>query len=258
MCPKREQGLKEHSVFGKHVVQLILENNPESIKSIYLQEKITLEKGLRKCIEQVVTMYGIPLQELSKKALDNMASGGVHQGILMHCLSDTKNKKDEAFLKRWLPQLRNPFFLVLDQVSDPRNFGACLRTAEALGVDAVIVPNANSAPLSAVTRKSSAGATEIVTLIEVGNLARVLRYLKSSSIWVVGADQEGAESIWQTDFTVPTALVMGSEGAGLRHLTKQICDLMVSIPLTGKTPSLNVSVATGIILGEVFRQRVKQ
>ena len=148
-----------------------------------------------------------------------------------------------------------PLMLVLDSVTDPRNFGACLRTADAAGVDVVIVPKRNSAPLSAVALKTAQGGAEDLFIVQVTNLARTLSWLRDQGVWLFGADAQGDE-VWQSlDSSTATALVMGSEGSGLRRLTRSLCDKLVSIPMLGNVESLNVSVATGILLYEAVRQR---
>jgi 23S rRNA (guanosine2251-2'-O)-methyltransferase len=150
---------------------------------------------------------------------------------------------------------RAPLILVLDGITDPHNFGACLRSADAAGVDAVIVPKDKSAPLNATVRKVACGAAETVPVYAVTNLARSLAALKDRGIWLAGLAGEGAVSLTQQDLTGPLGIVMGSEGEGLRRLTRDACDYLVSIPMAGSVSSLNVSVATGVTLFEAVRQR---
>ena len=163
---------------------------------------------------------------------------------------------DEQALKDQWPALgETPLLLVLDGITDPRNLGACLRTANAVGVDAVIWPKRNSAPLSPVAMKTAQGGAEGLFIVQVTNLARCLSWLRDQGVWILGADAEG-EALWQSvDARPATALVMGSEGDGLRRLTRTLCDQLVSIPMVGSVESLNVSVATGVLLFEVLRQR---
>jgi 23S rRNA (guanosine2251-2'-O)-methyltransferase len=144
---------------------------------------------------------------------------------------------------------------VLDGVTDPHNLGACLRTAEAAGVDAVIVPKDKSALLSPTARKVACGAAEVIPFIAVTNLARTLKQLQQAGIWVLGAAGEATQSLYQSDLKGPLALVMGSEGNGMRRLTREHCDILFSIPMAGEVSSLNVSVATGVTLFEAVRQR---
>jgi 23S rRNA (guanosine2251-2'-O)-methyltransferase len=148
-----------------------------------------------------------------------------------------------------------PFLLVLDGVQDPHNLGACLRTAEAAGIHAVIVPENNSASLTPVARKVASGAAEVLPVFRVTNLARTLSQLKERGIWLIGAAMEGKQTVFEADLKGPLAIVMGAEGTGLRRLTSETCDSLVKIPMHGTVASLNVSVATGIFLFEAVRQR---
>lgn len=148
-----------------------------------------------------------------------------------------------------------PLLLILDQIQDPHNLGACLRSAEGAGVNAVILPKDSSAPVSEVVRRVAAGAADRVPIFYVTNLARTMDALKEKGVWMTGTADEADNVVYQTNLTGSTAIVMGAEGKGLRRLTRERCDNLVSIPMSGKTSSLNVSVATGVVLFEVVRQR---
>jgi 23S rRNA (guanosine2251-2'-O)-methyltransferase len=213
---------------------------------------------------------GIKVQVMPKAALEKKLLGEgkgdskgagkrvpVHQGVAALCQwRDTV--KDEAFLNKLLTNLDHPaLILVLDEVTDPHNLGACLRTADAAGVDAVIVPKDNSATLNMTVRKVASGAAEKVNLVAVTNLARTLAGLQERGIWISGTAGEADHSVYQADFTGPVAIVMGSEGKGLRRLTREHCDYLISIPMAGVVSSLNVSVAAGVCLFEAVRQRQK-
>jgi 23S rRNA (guanosine2251-2'-O)-methyltransferase len=162
----------------------------------------------------------------------------------------------ENELPEFLDALPHPaFLLILDGIQDPHNLGACLRTADAAGVDAVILPRDRSAPLNATVRKVACGAAEFVPVVRVTNLARIMRAIRDRGIWVYGAAGEAESTLYQTDLSGPLALVLGGEGKGLRRLTREHCDGLVSIPLDGSVSSLNVSVATGVCLFEARRQR---
>jgi 23S rRNA (guanosine2251-2'-O)-methyltransferase len=161
----------------------------------------------------------------------------------------------EGALDELLDKAKTPLLLVLDGVQDPHNLGACLRTADAAGVTAVIVPRDRAAGLSPTVRKVASGAAETVPLIQVVNLARTLRWLKEREIWIIGTDDEAPKSLFETSLTGPMAVVLGAEGQGLRRLTKENCDALISIPMRGVVESLNVSVATGVVLFEALRQR---
>jgi 23S rRNA (guanosine2251-2'-O)-methyltransferase len=163
----------------------------------------------------------------------------------------------EAALDELLGRLEvPPFLLVLDGVTDPHNLGACLRSADAAGVDAVVVPRDKSADLNATSRKVACGAAEVVPFVRVTNLSRTLQALKARGVWLFGAAGEAEKSLYDNDLTLSMALVMGAEGSGLRRLTREQCDYLVRLPMSGSVSSLNVSVATGICLFEAVRQRL--
>lgn len=162
---------------------------------------------------------------------------------------------DETDLKLLLPKLNVPLFLILDQIQDPHNLGACLRTAEGAGVDGVIFPRDHSSPITPAVRSVACGSAERVRLFQVTNLARVLTMLKEAGIWLVGTSEHATEGLYSVDFSLPSALVLGSEGSGLRRLTAEHCDRVVKIPLAGRAESLNVSVSCGVCLYEAVRQR---
>jgi 23S rRNA (guanosine2251-2'-O)-methyltransferase len=182
-----------------------------------------------------------------------MAQGGVHQGIVINVPPPREQGLNEleSLVAERGPALR---LLVLDQVEDPRNLGACLRTADAAGIDAVIVPKARSAKLSGVALKAATGAAETVPLLVVPNLARTLRWLKSAGVWLVGADERGERALYEATLSTPVAIVLGAEGRGLRRLSREACDELIRIPMQGAVASLNVSVAAGVILFELLRQ----
>jgi 23S rRNA (guanosine2251-2'-O)-methyltransferase len=186
--------------------------------------------------------------------LDRLAEGGRHQGVVAEVLpraGDPETQLAEAIDAA--PGA--PLLLVLDGVQDPHNLGACLRSADAAGVTAVIVPRDRAAGLTSVARKVAAGAAESVPFVSVVNLARTLRELKDQGIWLIGTSDDADKTLFDADFTGPSAIVMGSEGEGMRRLTRECCDQLVSIPMAGAVESLNVSVATGVALFEAVRQR---
>lgn len=196
---------------------------------------------------------GIDTVLLPRHRLDALVSGS-HQGVVAECGPIALASEKELEL-HWPRLGATPLVLVLDGVTDPRNLGACLRSAEAAGVDTVLLPKRRSAALNSVARKTASGAAESLFLVSVSNLARRLRWLKQQGIWLIGSDAEADLSYDQVDMTQPTALILGSEGRGMRTLTREHCDLLVSIPMSGSVASLNVSVATGILLFEARRQR---
>lgn len=189
----------------------------------------------------------------NRQWLDEKVEGAVHQGIIARVREGRQYQEND--LPALLESVDTPFLLVLDGVTDPHNLGACLRSADAAGVHAVIVPRDRSAQLNATAKKVACGAAENVPLIRVTNLARTLRLLQEMNVWIVGTAGEADHTLFQSKMTGPMALVMGAEGEGMRRLTREHCDELISIPMAGTVSSLNVSVATGICLFEAVRQR---
>ncbi len=197
---------------------------------------------------------GITPEKTERKKLERMAEGKNHQGIVVAVelpamLSEDRLKQDVEALNE------TAFYLVLDQVQDPHNLGACLRTADAVGAHGIIVTKDNAAGITPTVCKVASGAAEAVPVYQVTNLARVLRWMKEQNIWIMGAAGEAEQTIYDMQLDMPLALVMGAEGTGMRHLTRQHCDFLVKIPMAGQVESLNVSVAAGVMLYEVFRQK---
>lgn len=239
-------------VYGLHAVRTLLERHPERVRQVWLQagrEDARAAQVRRLAGERGVRVASRPGQEL-----DRMAGGGVHQGVVAEVIGTATPGEDD------LPdvvQAAGPavLLLVLDGVQDPHNLGACLRTADAAGVHAVIAPRDRATGLTAVVRKVAAGAAESVPFIQVTNLARTLARLKELGVWIVGAAGQAEMDLYQADLKGPLAIVMGSEGTGLRRLTREACDYTVRLPMKGVVESLNVSVATGVVLYEALRQR---
>ena len=241
------------TIYGIHAVKAFVTNYPERLIEV-LALKGRDDQRLQPLINEIQRL-GISVQFLNRQTLDKKAEGEVHQGIIarIHPLKEL-NENDLAHI---LQQQSSPLLLVLDGITDPHNLGACLRTADAAGVSAVIVPKDKSAQLNSTARKVACGAAENVPLIRVTNLSRTLRELQQQhNIWVIGTAGEATETLYQTKLTGPLALVMGAEGEGMRRLTREHCDQLVSIPMAGTVSSLNVSVATGVCLFEIVRQRL--
>jgi len=197
---------------------------------------------------------GVKVIKVKVSELDRLSDQQRHQGVIAGFKGS--NIAAEGRLDAVLDAIEGiPLILVLDGVQDPHNLGACLRTAEAAGVDLVIICKDHSAGITPVVRRAASGAAETLSVIQATNLARVLRTLKKRGIWLAGTSDVANESLYATDLTGPLALVMGSEGSGLRHLTSELCDYLISIPMAGQVESLNVSVATGVCLYEINRQR---
>ncbi len=243
---------KGQRVFGMHAVTGLLQRHPERVSLLLALESRADARMLQ--VLELAEKANVPIRRVTRGELDERVSGVSHQGVVAETgHSVLVGEKD---LPDFLEGLKQPaLLLVLDGVQDPHNLGACLRSADAAGVDAVIVPRDRSAPLNSTARKVACGAGETVPVIRVTNLARVLRVIKDQGIWLYGAAGEASESLYATDLSGPLALVLGGEGKGLRRLTRELCDGLMAIPLAGSVSSLNVSVATGICLFEARRQR---
>ncbi|MBE9563492.1 MAG: 23S rRNA (guanosine(2251)-2'-O)-methyltransferase RlmB [Proteobacteria bacterium] len=239
---------KDEQVFGIRAVRQVFENDISRIMEVWVQDNNKINDLL-----QQATKHDIVIHTVAKKTLDKLTNNGRHQNIVITCKPAAKKTLEEFIAELTVP----PFLLVLDEIQDPHNLGACLRTAEASGVHAIIVPENRSCKLTAIVRMVATGAAETVPLIQVTNLVRSLNWLKDQGIWLVGTDEKSQASIFETNLTGPLALVLGSEGSGLRRLTRETCDTTVHIPMLGKIKSLNVSVATGVCLYEAVRQRMK-
>ncbi|WP_419853034.1 23S rRNA (guanosine(2251)-2'-O)-methyltransferase RlmB [Actinobacillus pleuropneumoniae] len=240
-------------IYGIHAVKAFLDNAPERLIEV-LVLKGREDKRLTPLLNELQRL-GISVQQVNRQTLDNKAQGEVHQGIIAKVVP--QKELNEHDLDAILAQKQNPFLLILDGVTDPHNLGACLRTADAAGVDAVIVPKDKSAQLTSTARKVACGAAETVPLIRVTNLARTMRELQEQhNIWIVGTAGEATSGIYQAKLTGAIALVMGAEGDGMRRLTREHCDQLISIPMAGSVSSLNVSVATGVFLFEIVRQKL--
>ncbi len=238
-------------IYGIHAVKAVLASDPARFIEVYVlkgREDDRLLPVLKELAE-----LGITTQEMGRKALDDKADGASHQGLIARVKQGRQYNEND--LDAILEGKENPLLLVLDGVTDPHNLGACLRNADAAGACAIIVPKDRSAPLSATVRKVAVGAAEIVPLVRVTNLARTMRALQEQGVWFVGTAGEATHDIYQSKMTGPLAIVMGAEGDGMRRLTRETCDELISIPMSGSVSSLNVSVASGICLFEAVRQR---
>lgn len=243
---------EEAIVFGLHAVRTLLQQHPEKASVLILQKG--REDGRVGEVTRLAQQAGVRIELRDGRELDRLASGDRHQGVCVQMRA--AGVLGEGALDELLDKVSTPpLLLVLDGVQDPHNLGACLRTADAAGVTAVIVPRDRAAGLSPTVRKVASGAAETVPLVQVVNLARTLRWLKEREVWIVGTDDQAPKSIFQTSLTGPLAIVLGAEGPGLRRLTKENCDALVGIPMRGVVESLNVSVATGVVLYEALRQR---
>ncbi len=244
--------MKESQVFGFHVVEVLLGRSPERVLRILLDR----ERRDRRVhhIRDLAAAQGLAVEPTTSAALDRLAGDGRHQGVV--AVVRATAEADLNSLLRLVDAKGSPaLLLALDGVQDPRNLGACLRTAEAAGADAVMLPRHGAAGLTAVARKAASGAAELLPVARVGNLVQALGRLRDAGLWIVGAADDASGRYDEYDWTTPTVTVLGAEGGGLRRLTRERCDWLVRIPMAGGVPSLNVSVAAGVLLYEAVRQR---
>ncbi|GAA4820955.1 23S rRNA (guanosine-2'-O-)-methyltransferase RlmB [Marinicella pacifica] len=238
-------------IFGIHAVEQAFKAG-EAVDKVWLQ-KDSNNKRLQKLKQLLDRHHVISVESVSTAHLDQMCAEK-HQGVVAEIAQAAL--KTERQLKNDVNDWQVPLILVLDGLEDPRNLGACLRSAAAAGVTAVIISKNQSAPITATTHKTAAGAIAHLDIYQVSNMARALEIIKAAGVWVYGTDCDtGSTSIYQQSLTGSVALVMGNEGTGLRHLVKQTCDHLVHIPMSADWDSLNVAVATGVVLFEAVRQR---
>lgn len=238
-------------VHGLHAAEAVLKGRPEAIVRLYAQEN-RQDDRLGALLESA-SKLGLVIERCETERLDKLSDDGVHQGVCIELMPS--QPKSERELWDLLDGVAVPLLLVLDGVQDPHNLGACLRSADAAGVHAVIAPRDRAVGLTATARKVATGAAEFVPFFQVSNLSRCLAQLEERGIWRIGTAGETDVAYTACDFKVPTALVLGSEGKGMRRLTREHCDQLVSIPMAGTVQSLNVSVAAGVCLFEAVRQR---
>jgi 23S rRNA (guanosine2251-2'-O)-methyltransferase len=248
-------------VYGIHAVDSLLRQHPNSVQRLMLQSG-RADKRIAALLD-LARNQGVSVQREPRAGLDKLVSGR-HQGavaqVSLAAAQDggaVSNLWQEADLLQAVENKVGPvLILVLDGVTDPHNLGACLRSADAAGVDAVVVPRDNSADLTPVVRKVACGAAEVVPFVRVTNISRTLQALQQRGVWLYGTDGDAEKSIYDSDLTTSLALVMGAEGKGMRRLTREQCDHLIHLPMAGSVSSLNVSVAAGIFLFETVRQRV--
>jgi 23S rRNA (guanosine2251-2'-O)-methyltransferase len=246
--------MSDEIVFGIHAVNNLLKRSPERVREVYVQKNRDDER-----LQSIVTLAKenkLAVQPVKKSFLDEKAEGN-HQGVAVR--AQPVQVKGDNQLYAQLDELEAPaFLLVLDSITDPHNLGACLRTADAAGVHAVIAPKDKAVGINATVSKVACGAAETVPFYQVTNLARTLGELQQRGIWLYGTAGEASESVYKTDLRGPVAIVMGAEGKGLRRLTREACDHLINIPMAGNVSSLNVSVAAGVCLFEAVRQRAPE
>jgi 23S rRNA (guanosine2251-2'-O)-methyltransferase len=243
---------KRHFVYGLHAVGALLERAPERLLELWMAQP--RDDARARNLRERALAVGIRVQAAAGDTLTQLVGDVVHQGAV--AAVRPLKAWDEHDLVAHLSRIAgDPLLLVLDGVTDPHNLGACLRTADAAGVHALVIPKDRSAAVDGVVRKVAAGAAEFVPVASVTNLARTLDLLKEHGIWVVGTGADASQTLYEADLKRPLALILGAEGTGLRRLTRERCDFMVRIPMAGQMESLNVSVAAGVALFEARRQR---
>lgn len=242
-------------VYGLHAVEALIKKSPEEIQTLFIQKE-RRDQRVNQLID-LAQARNILVQRVAREQLEEYAQENVHQGVVALCVGKEQKVWQEHELENLLDAVDGaPLLLILDGVQDPHNLGACLRSANAAGVHAVIAPKDRAVGITPVVRKVACGAAEITPFVSVTNLARTMRDLKERGIWLYGTDGEATQTLYEVDLKGPAAIVMGAEGEGMRRLTRDQCDFLISIPMFGSVSSLNVSVATGVCLFEVVRQRI--
>lgn len=242
-------------VYGLHAVRAVLTRRPGDVLRVSIAA--SRDDARVRALRELAAAKGLKISQASAEALDAQTSGAAHQGVVAE-VRPSAPLDENSLLDLLTSQARPALVLVLDGVSDPHNLGACLRTADAAGATAVVAPRDRAAGLTPVVRKVAAGAAETIPFAQVTNLARALKDMKEAGLWIAGTAEDGEKGLFEADLTGPLALVMGSEGKGIRRLTRESCDFTLRLPMHGSVASLNVSVAAGIALYEALRQRGPQ
>lgn len=244
--------MSEHEIYGIHAVSAALNNPHRTVKVLFVNQERS-DNRLQSLLE-FAQRKGVRIEKLAAQVFNRRFAESSHQGVVAY--AGKLPEYSEAHLPQLLEASKSPaLILILDGITDPHNLGACLRTADAAGVDFVIIPKDKSATLTPVVSKVACGAAESVVVVRVTNLARAITTLKDQGVWIYGAAGEADQSIYDLDFKGSVGIVMGAEGSGLRRLTRDLCDDLFSLPMQGEVSSLNVSVATGISLYEIVRKK---
>ena len=241
----------KHVIYGINAVATLLRRSPERAEIVYLQQDLGAKRLAR--LTDPLKRSGVGVRRVSANELEKLTQTDKHQGVAALAVESVRLQEAEA--KSLIQGLDRALILVFDGIQDPRNFGACLRTAAAAGVDLVITARSRTVGYTPAVSKVAAGAAETQPVAEVANLVRFLEYMKDQGICLVGASADGSASLFDLELAGPLAVVLGAEGTGLRRLTRECCDHVVSLPMSGAVESLNVSVAAGIFLYESLRQR---
>jgi 23S rRNA (guanosine2251-2'-O)-methyltransferase len=241
-------------IFGLHAVEALLKKHPDRISRLLLLQD-RQDKKIQS-LADIAKRHDLRIEFLSRQELDKLTENANHQGVV--AISEQQKKYSEKDLEDILENLDEPaLLLILDGVQDPHNLGAILRSADAAGVHAVIAPKDKAVGITSTVSKVASGAAETIPFIQVTNLARTMEMLKEKNIWIYGAAGEAENTLYQTKLSGSVAIVLGAEGSGLRRLTRDLCDVLLKIPMQGSVSSLNVSVAAGVFLFEVVRQRLR-
>jgi 23S rRNA (guanosine2251-2'-O)-methyltransferase len=245
--------MEQQILVGFHAVIARIRQAPDTLKTVYYDVS-RRDRRMKDFIETTQTLVGRKLHQADSERLRQLAGHDRHQGVVAFA--------EPASIARNIAELldgigdKKPLLLILDGVTDPHNLGACMRVADGAGADAIIVPKDRSAQLNTTVSKVASGAAETLPFVAVTNLARAMRELQEAGIWLIGTSEEADKTLYEVDLSGPVAIVMGAEGEGMRRLTKETCDELVSIPMFGGVESLNVSVASGVCLYEAARQRI--
>ncbi|OBZ15227.1 MULTISPECIES: 23S rRNA (guanosine(2251)-2'-O)-methyltransferase RlmB [Bacillales] len=246
-----EETIQDEMIAGKHPVL-------EALRSGREINKIWIADGAQKTLTQPIVAeakkFGIVVQFVDKRKLDSLTPGVTHQGVVAQAAAFAYVEVEEI-LERAKQRDEVPFILLLDEIEDPHNLGSILRTAECTGVHGVIIPKRRSAGLTATVLKTSAGAAEHVPVARVTNLAQTIDKLKEAGVWVAGTDLSASQDVYKMKFDMPLVIVIGNESKGMGRLIKEKCDFLVKLPMLGQLNSLNASVAAGVLMYEVVRQR---
>lgn len=241
----------KHVIYGINAVATLLRRSPERAEIVYLQQDLGAKRLAR--LSEPLKRSGVGVRRVSASELGKLTQTGKHQGVAALTVDSVRLQEVEA--RRLIRGLDRAFILVFDGIQDPRNFGACLRSANAAGVDLVATARSRTVSYTPVVSKVAAGAAEAQPVVEVANLVRFLDFLQDQGICLIGATANAPATLFEIELTGPLAVVLGAEGKGLRRLTRERCDYLVSLPMSGVVDSLNISVATGICLYECLRQR---
>lgn len=244
--------MSERIIYGINTVRQALHKRSAGLLRVYLQNELGQQRLARLADE--LRGQPVAVERLSADELVLLTGSAKHQGVA--AAVEASGPLDEHAALDYLSGIANPLILVLDGIEDPRNYGACLRTAEGAGADLVVTGRSRGVEVTPVVSKVASGAAETQPIARVANIVRFLKGLQALNIWIVGADERGTSSLFESNLAGPVAIVMGAEGKGLRRLTREHCDALVSLPMRGSVESLNISVAAGVCLYECLRQRV--